>query len=296
MNPLPIARPTRLLIALAAICLATPAARAQDSPPNPGQTPGAGAAQPSAKPNSENEWLAKTAKLYYSSTKAGLTGFDCDVLPDWHTLFVSANKGENIPEDDARIALLKTVKITMHARMNGGSTIDWVADTNADKPPDQTSSELLDGMHQSVQQTLEGFLQFWGPFIEGSVVPDSDEGLEITHTATVHTIHAKQGETELTEIFDSNLVLEQFNVVLSGASIKFSPDYKPTPKGLLVYGFVAHILPAGAAPEQAQEMNVAIDYQTVDGLIIPGHLNMEVAGTGMFNFAFDGCTTNQKPN
>ena len=48
------------------------------------------------------------------------------------------------------------------------------------------------------------------------MVPDSAEGLEITHTPTVHTIHAKQGDTELTEVFSSDLVLEQFNVNMNG--------------------------------------------------------------------------------
>jgi hypothetical protein len=147
-------------------------------------------------------------------------------------------------------------------------------------------------MHQSVQQTLEGFLQFWTPFMEDSVVPDTPQGIEITHTATSHQIHAKQGETELTEIFNNELVLEQFNVVLSGTSIKFEPTYKPTPQGLLVSGFVAHILPAGAASGQEQQMQVAIDYQAVNGLTIPSALNMDVVGTGKFNFKFDGCSTN----
>jgi hypothetical protein len=289
------------MVAIVAICLTTSAARAQNPPASqpPAATagqPAKPATQPAAKPNPENEWLARTSKLYYSSAKAGLNGFDCDVQPDWQTLFVTANKGATIAEDDPRLVLLKTVKITMHARMKGGSTIDWVAASPPDKPLDQSFTDLLDGMHQSVQQTLEGFLQFWSPFMEGSVVPDSAEGLEITHTPTVHTIHASQGGTELTEVFDNNQVLEQFNVVMSGTSIKFSPTYTPTAQGLLVNRFAAHIQPAGYTPEQAQDMKVAIEYQTVDGLTIPGSLNMEVVGTGTFIFAFNGCTTNPKPN
>lgn len=288
MNPLPFASPTRLLFALAAIALATSAALAQ-SPAPP-------AASQSVQPASpaEDQWLAKTAKLYYSSAKAGLTGFDCAVHPDWHTLFASANKREATPDDDASLALLNTVKITLHARMKGGSTIEWVVAPTPDKPLDDSSAALLDGMHQSVEHTLEGFLQFWGPFIEASVVPDSSAGLEITHTPTVHTIHAQQGATELTEIFSSSLVLEQFNVTLNGTSIKFSPAYKPTEQGLLVNAFTALIQPSGVAPEQAQHMKVAVDYQSLNGLTIPSHLNMEVIGTGTFNFAFDSCTTNPK--
>ena len=41
-------------------------------------------------------------------------------------------------------------------------------------------------------------------------------------------------------------------------------------------------------------MNVDIDYQTINGFPIPDKLNMEVIGTGKFNFTFDGCATSTK--
>jgi hypothetical protein len=178
--------------------------------------------------------------------------------------------------------------------MKGGSTIEWTAVDDPAKPLDQTTTQLLNGMHLSVEQTLEGFLQFWSPFMENAVVPDSADGLEITHTPTVHTIHAAQAATDLTEIFNSDLILEHFNIVLNGTSIKFSPAYSPTPQGLLVNGFQAHILPAGTPPDKAQDMKITVDYQTVNALLIPAHLTMQIGGAGIFNFTFDSCTTNPK--
>jgi len=278
----------RLLAAFFALCFASTASSAQNPAPAPA------AASQSAQPNPDNEWLAKTSKLYYSSARAGLTAFDCSIHPNWRTLVSSVVAGATVPDDDPRIALLNAVRITVHARMKGGSTIEWVAESNPDKPLDQTSTDLLDGMHKSVEQTLEGFLQFWGPFMEATVVPDSTAGLEITHTPTVHTIHARQAGTELTEVFSSDLVLQQFNVNMSSASIKFSPTYKPTPQGLLVNAFEAHILPEGAPPAQEQVMKVGIEYQPIGTLIVPGKLHMEVVGTGIFDYTFEGCTTNPK--
>lgn len=289
MRPLPFASHTPLFIALAAIFLASAPAQTQNPAPAP---PPAAAIHPASP--AETQWLAQTAKLYYSSSKAGLTGFDCAVHPDWHTLFVTAKKTEASPEDQANLDLLNTVKITLHARMMDRSTIDWTVDSNPDKPLDDTSTALLDGMHQSVEQSLQGFLQFWTPFIEATVVPNSSQGLEITHTPTNHTIHAQQGATELTEIFSNNRVLEQFNVTLNGVSIKFAPTYKPTDQGLLVNAFIARISPPGVSPDHAQVMKIAVDYQSLNGLVIPSRLNMEVIGTGVFNFGFDACSTNPK--
>jgi hypothetical protein len=278
--------------AIVALIVAATVAGAQSPATNPGQTatPATGP-QSVATPNPENEWLAKTSKLYFSSAKAGLAGFSCDIRPDWHALFVSANKGAEAPATDAYLSQLEKVKVKMHARMQGGSTIEWVTDAGGGSTPSGDANAVIDNMHQTVQQILEGFLQFWSPFMEVTVVPPKADGLEITHGGTSHTIHAKQGTTELTEIFNSNLVLEHFNVTLAGTSIKLSPTFEPTPQGLLVKTFAAEIVPAGTAPEQTQKMQVRVEYQTVNNQTIPGQLNMEIVGTGNFNFAFEGCST-----
>ena len=170
MNRLPFASLARLPILIGAICFAASSATlAQDPAASQAAKQSAdpssatAAAQP-ARTNPENkEWLAKTAKLYSSSARAGLTGFDCTIHPDWRALFASASDGDAVAENDPRILLLNGVKITMHARMKGGSAIEWLANSSADKPLDQNSTDLLDAMHRTVEQTLEGFLQFWGP-------------------------------------------------------------------------------------------------------------------------------------
>jgi hypothetical protein len=242
--------------------------------------------------NPENEWLAKTAKVYFSSAKAGLTGFDCDVHPDWRALFVSASKGKEVTANDANLALLKNVKVKMHAHMGGGSTIEWVEISADGQQTSDDANATIDRLHQSVQQILEGFMQFWSPFMEVTVVPQKADGLEITHSATSHTIYTKQGATELTEIFNKDLVLEHFNLMLGGTSIKLTPTFEPTPQGMLVRSFATEIQPAGATSQQTQKMQVHIDYQTVNSQTIPIQLNMDISGTGSFNFAFDGCSTN----
>lgn len=288
MNRSLFASPACLLAVVLALGLPWTGVKAQVS------APAAQKPQAAATASSDADWLARTSKLYYSSLRAGLTGFDCSVHPDWRTLLISTSKGEVVADDDPRITLLQSVRIALHARMKGGSTIDWEAESTPDKPLDENSAAMLDAVHRSVEQTLEGFLQFWSPFMEVSVVPESPEGVEITHTPTVHTIHAKQGGTELTEIFSNDLVLQQFNVNMSGISIRFSPDYTPTPQGLLVHAFKARILPPGATAAQEQTMKAAVEYQSLNGLTIPAQLNMDIAGAGTFNFTFDGCTTNPK--
>lgn len=280
---------------LLAICLAAASAQAQ----NPAAQPTTGAAATQAQPElpipatrENDELLAKAAKLYYSSARAGLEGFDCTVHTDWRSLFASANKNTAITEDDPRVALLKSVGITLHARMKGGSTVEWIQASSPDRPLDEDSNATLEGVHKATEQTLQGFLQFWTPFFDGSVVPASSKGLRIETSATGYNLGVEDGSTTLKEIFNNSLTLEEFDVVRSGSAVKFNPSYKATDKGMLVDGFEAHIQPPGKTPEQAAKMRVQVAYQTVDNVPIPARVNIEVVGNAIFNFDFDGCTVN----
>jgi hypothetical protein len=92
--------------------LPVPAAPAQpSSSPIPSSTE-------AAKPDPNAAFLAKTSQLYYSSSKAGLRGFDCQVHPDWRTLFVSSQQDSAVTDDDPRIELLKSVNITLRLRQS----------------------------------------------------------------------------------------------------------------------------------------------------------------------------------
>jgi hypothetical protein len=285
--------PARLLAALLpvllTVCLiAAAAAHAQNPPASP-----TAPSTPAAKPSANDEFLAKAGKLYYSTAKSGLNGFACAAHPDWHTLFLSASKGAAVAADDPRIVLLQTVKITLHGQLKGGSTLDWNTASNPAKPLDQDSTNMLENMHKATNQTLQGFMQFWAPFVDGSVIPANSEGLEIAQTANGHSIHLDASGTSLTEVFDSSLILQQFDVVVTGGTtVNFTPTYKPTQNGLLVSAFKAHIQPAGVPPGQAQEMQVEIEYQTLGGFPIPAKINMDVVNSGTFNFVLDGCTVN----
>ncbi len=233
--------------------------------------------------------LAKAATMYYSTTKPGLNGFDCAVHPDWHTLFASANPGTAISDSDSRVTLLNGVAITLHARLKGGSTLDWTP--AAGSATDADSTVLLNQEHKGTEQTLLGFLQMWKPFVDGSVVPANSSGLTVTHASDTLALHSTSNGTDLTEVFSNDLLLEHYDVIMGdGTSVKFEPTYKATAQGLLVERFLAHIQPAGNSPGPAQEIHVGIEYQTIEGFPIPRQLNMEVVGTGIFNMSLDGCT------
>lgn len=225
--------------------------------------------------------------MYYSSAVAGLKGFDCEVRPNWQALYSVKNGGQLSADNQAKVALLNPVKIALHGRMDGGSTLDW-------NPPvqslDATQTSLLNDMHSALNQTLQGFMQFWTPFIERQVIPDSSRGLEIAATDDGgRKIHLKQSDVELFETFDSGRILRQYNVVMSGTKVEVTPTYSPSDHGLVITHFHAFIRPTDET-QKVQEMNVELAYQWLNGFPIPAHLDMDVLGVAELNVAFENCT------
>jgi hypothetical protein len=291
---MPFAAGIALVVALhpaAALCQATPS---KDAP-----APAAAAPASPAQADPNAAFLAKASGIYYSTTKQGLTGFDCAVHPDWAGIFKTLEKKPATTADERTayekdVALLNSLKITLHVRLTGpGSGMDWEPGTMA--PPDPDSLEMVDHMHQATGQNLQGFLQFWTPLVNGSVIPDTTSGITVEKTETGHTIHAVDGSTNITEVLDTGNVLKEFIVEMQGAKITFNPTYKPTPNGLLVSSFATRIQPPGATAEKQQKMNVGVEYQTVKGFLVLHTLTMDDVGMGTFAYTFDGCTVNPAP-
>ncbi|MGB0063107.1 MAG: hypothetical protein WBP85_01565 [Terracidiphilus sp.] len=247
------------------------------------------AQNPPAAPSSTNDdWLAQARKMYYSSTVSGLKGFDCEMRPNWEALFLTQNGGQMSATNQAKVTLLGSVKVALHARMDGSSVLDW------NSPPQQLDADqtkMLSDMHSALDQTLvQGFMQFWTPFIERQVIPDSPSGLEMAATDDGgRKIHIKQPDVELFETFDNGHILREYIVVLTGTKIEITPTYSPSDHGLVITHFHAFIRPADET-QKVQEMNVDVGYQWLEGFPIPSRLEMEVLGTAQLKLAFENCT------
>jgi hypothetical protein len=240
----------------------------------------------------DDEMLARAARLYYSTKAAGLNGFDCAVHPDWRTLIQSSVKNAVVPDHDPNVLMLERVTMTLHARLNGLSTLDWKQPADTAESKNRATAALLEQMHRGTEQTIQGFMQFWKPFVDGSIVPARSTGIALVHTDGGVTIRIKQGSANVTEVYSKDMILQRVSLITDASAVELSPSYDSTDKGLLVSRFVARIRKNGASAEKAQEMHVEIYYQQVDGFPLPSRLNVEVVGTGVFNFQMDGCRAN----
>jgi predicted phosphohydrolase len=237
--------------------------------------------------------LAKAAALYDSTAKAGLQGFDCQVHPDWNLIMTSSRKGAPAAGDDAKLALLGTAQIVLHARLKGNSSLDWQIQSRPEKTIDKSEIAVLDQAHRGIENTLVGVLKLWIPLVDGSVAESlGEEDMQIAQTENGYTLRSR--DKSLTEEFDRNLLLLRYLAVDSGSTVNIVPTFEQTHRGLLLSSFVAHIHPAGAAPENVQEMHVGIEYQTGVGAEIPARLTVEIPNLVKMDFKLDTCSANPK--
>jgi predicted phosphohydrolase len=237
--------------------------------------------------------LAKAAGLYYSTARAGLQGFDCQVHPDWNLIMISSSKGAPAASVDAKLALLGTVKVILHARLNGNSSLDWQVQGQPEKPIDKAATAMLDQAHRGIENTLVNVLKLWIPIVDGSIAESlGEEDMELAQTENGYVLRSK--DKSLTEEFDRNLLLVRYLAVDSGSTVNIEPTFQHSNKGLLLSSFVAHIHPAGAPAERIQEMNVGLEYQAVSGAEVPARLTVEVPNVVQMDFKLDGCSTNSK--
>jgi hypothetical protein len=237
--------------------------------------------------------LSRATALYYSTAKNGLRSFDCQVHPDWKLIISSSRQDPSVPADDPRLALVSGVKITLHERLKGDSSIDWQVPAPAAKPLDQAAMDLLDRAHRGIENTLLGVLRLWIPMVDGSLVESlGEDGAAIAETASGYTLRTKEKQHSLTEEFDRNLVLRQYTAADSGSGVRLDPTFEQTGQGLLMSSFVAHIQPAGPPAQNAQEMRVGLAYESISGAQLPSRITVEMPGVVQMDFNLDGCTVN----
>jgi len=241
--------------------------------------------------------LAKAASLYDFGI-GDLEGFTCVVHPDWRITYSASHNGVASAPNDPDILLLNSVKIEIHAEIEGESKVEWNVPTDAAKPLDDNSMSLLDALHQRTEQMLTTVLAQWSGLADGDTLLDISDGIEIVRTGEGYSLNFGKGIGSRHAFLDNHLVLKRYTMAgTDGTSIKTLPKFASTHDGLLVSSYVAYIDRPDSAPGDLQEMHVDVEYRTVDTFHLPSRFKL-ASGKGPIEFDvhLDGCKTIRKQN
>lgn len=231
--------------------------------------------------------------LYYTPTVRGLKSFRCTVDFDWKD-FLSRYSGTDVKDDNPMLQYLRTVRLNVSDDLNGDGHLDWTASGTLPAGKEDSIGKMKEGM----QQMMVGFFSSWNAYMNGNMVPLPDSTTTITEDTDGFKLHAAAaGGTEVTELFDKNLLLTEAHVVQPTSDVFAYPTYDDTPDGRLVSSIrTVYRQPPTAPPA---ELNIRVSYAPVQNFRLPETLSYELKNVGAFTFKFSACsaqTTSKAPD
>jgi hypothetical protein len=179
---------------------------------------------------------------------------------------------------------LRTVKLTVTDELNGEGHLEWTASGT----PPTGKEDSLAKMKEGMQQMMVGFFSSWNAYMNGNMVPLPDSTTTITESADGFNLHASSAGTEVTEIFDKNLLLTEAHVVQASSDVHAYPTYDDTPDGRVVSLIrTVYRQPPTAPPA---ELSIRVSYAPVQSFRLPAQLNYELKNVGAFEFKFSACS------
>ena len=270
---------------LALLTLSLPAvARAQtssDTTPPPPAAPHA-----PASPGTSSTGTAKLSAaraLYYTPTTRGLQSFHCTVDFDWKDMLTRYSSA-TVPDDNPFLQYLRTVHLAISDDLKGTGQLEWTAALAPPAGQETSAAKLKEGM----QQMMTGFFSSWNAYMNGNMVPAPDATTTVAETPDGMRMHATAADTDVTELFDKNLLLTEAHVVQPTSDVYAYPTYVDTTDGRIVSSIrTVYRQPPTAAPA---ELTLNIAYAPVESFRLPQLLSYELKNVGAFAFKFSACS------
>ena len=251
-------------------------------------TPGALRAQ-TTSPNTK---LLSARALYYTPTVQGLKSFHCTVDFDWKD-FLARYTNADVKDDNPYLQYLRTIHLTVSDDLSGDGKLEWTTSSAAPEGKEDAIAKIKDGM----QQMMVGFFSSWNAYMNGNMVPLPDATTTVTDNADGFKLHAAADGTDVTELFDKNLLLTEAHVVQPASDVFAYPTYDDTPDGRVVSAIRTVFRQPPTAPPA--ELNVRVSYAPVQNFRLPAQLTYELKNVGSFEFKFSACsveTTKKAPD
>lgn len=225
--------------------------------------------------------VQKARALYYTPVDSGLQAFHCEVNFDWKD-FMQKATNQPVPDDDARLAYLKSIKLAVDDDLHTGGQLSWTAPTTAPEGSEDSVGKIRGGM----QQIWAGFFQSWNGFYTGDLVT-LDAKAAVEQTATGYHVGVHTGSALAEELLDDKLVLKTVHVATPTLDSTLAPSFTQSPKGLLVNQIASSYKQPPTA--QPTDVTMRINYAAVGTFQLPSELIVN-AGPANFDFHLANCT------
>jgi hypothetical protein len=229
----------------------------------------------------QTDLLTAARANYYNLRFQGVKSFTCNVDIDWDAMFKQFN-GKALPADSPMMVYLAKSRLGVKETVTSGAEVTWA---NSGTPPEEladSASQLRGG----VKQMLDGFFQAWTPNINGELFGNGVTG--VTATDTGYLVTEKNPDKSTDKLtFDKNMLLSHISSTSANLSDEVGMTYSKTSQGWLVSAIEGDYRQPVTAPPT--HITMQAEYQTVDGVQIPGVILLTVKNVAAFNLKLSGC-------
>ena len=213
---------------------------------------------------SNREVINKARDSYYNLKRLGLIEFRANVRPNWEVLL----KDEST--SPAGVKLLNG----LHFSILFGQGGDIVVNHQADFPPqNDVIAKGYRDIFQGVDRAIYGFFQTWNLFMFESPFPEPDSAYELQDLGASYLLKYAEPKTRVATTFGKDFYIKEIQVSGESFSGAIKPEFKKTDHGNIIVAYNGIYL--GAAGNGNTDLQVAIQYNEVNGLLVPLKVNVD---------------------
>jgi hypothetical protein len=229
-----------------------------------------------------NQILAEAKAAQYSLLREGMQSVHATATFDWAT-FLDWQR----PQDASDKAILGSLAASHYEVTIDDAGTPSVESVTGAMPANATDANAVLGEIEGMRHTLESLLNAWTGYMAATVLPPDDVDMHIAETGGTYDLKYFIGETafaiDMNAKFEMARVWEKDTKSMS----EIHPAFDATPKGFVLKGYEGSF--ESYEKNRSTTAKLTLEYETVDGLLVPQTLTELVPGkrgtdTAKFSF------------
>jgi len=235
--------------------------------------------------------LSQATQSYYSLRNEGLASFQCSITPNWESLLAEERKS-NPAAIDAAIRVLSQLRFTVNVRPDQTATV-----THNEVPAQ--NPEMQQGLRQiygGMEQMTEGFFDTWKLFVFDHPFPAVNSDYRLEEADSTYRLTYKEDAANVVTVMGKDFAIKSLSVTTSQFDSGIRPSFIQTAKRTWLLNKYSAVYENGHK-EQTTVLDMAMDYQTVNGFNLPRNLALSGSYGGTpfaVELTFSDCTAQRK--
>jgi hypothetical protein len=230
------------------------------------------------------EVLQHARQSYYNLKEMGMIEIRCQVVFDWDSIFNNL-KADAIGRDQV-LPIMKAIHFEVLVGPNGASLASRYFDS---VPPNEEVADRVRTTTRGMEEVLTGFFKTWSQFMINSPIPDPESEYLLEDLGEKYRLAYKEGSAAIVTSMTHDFMIDELKVTTAELDGSVHPHFIRNKNRLLLRSYDASFTAGSGKPQQG---SVKLEYQDVEGLNLPGTVNVSVpsaASTIEIPLSFKDC-------